>query len=93
MTFLIKENVLQRAAESSDSWENIVLSLLEICNDLVAEVALYLAPCTSMKKEDINYRKSVRPVNNEKPYAYDKVCDWLEKNSCFELGCTHWTSC
>ena len=51
MTLLIKESVLKRAEERSDTWGHFVL------------------------KEDNNHRKSVRPVNNEKMNAFEKVCD------------------
>ena len=90
MTIQIKEKVLQKAIERKDVLERRIRSRLENYHDLVAEKAVYHLGCMSKfltNKSDCN--DAGRSIIVEKTTAFEKMCDWLEKDSSCGLYTLH----
>ena len=90
MTIQIKETVLQKAIERKDVLGRRTRSRLENCHDLVAEEAVYHPGCMSKFLTDKNACNDAgRPINVEKTTAFEKMCDWLERDNSCDLYTLH----
>ena len=85
-TLPIRQNLIERAKERNDDWGNQVLEKLLVCNDLVAEEAVYHVSCMNkFRLHTPRSEKKGRPVHMEMMDAYEKVCCWLENESDCDL--------
>ena len=87
VTLQLKQNMLKRAVARQDSWGTEVASRLQNCADLVAEEAVYHSDCISkfMGQSAPKYPNVGRPVDTDKTEAFNKICNWLERDSDCEL--------
>ena len=80
VTIQIKETILQKVIERKDAQGRRINSRLESCHNLVAG-AVYHSGCMSQFLKKINFGNDVeRPISMEKTSAFEKMCDWLEKD-------------
>lgn len=86
-TLPIRESLIQKAEERKDDWGNQVLGRLLICNDLVAEEAVYHDNCRKMFTLNVpKSAKKGRPINYEMMEACEKLFNWLENESVYIEG-------
>lgn len=85
-TLEIRDNLITRSKERNDEWGDQVLGRLLICNDLVAEEAVYHTSCMNrFRLRMMNAGRKGRPLNTSMMEAYEKVCNWLENETDCEL--------
>ena len=81
MTLELKESILK-----SDEWGVVVSCRLESCADLVAEETIYHMACyLNFVSQNARHEQIGRPIDEGKMDAFNKVCDWLERDGDCEL--------
>ena len=73
-----------QCALRSDAWGLEVQGRLELCNDLIAEEAVYHVRCHTNFLRIVTNPSRGRPVDSMKAETFEKLCQWLEVND-FEL--------
>ena len=80
-TLEIKETLLRECTGRSDSWTLEVLGRLNVCNDLVADEALYHKACRSKffnLQAHVMGGKVGRSEDPQRSLRFEQMCDWLD---------------
>ena len=78
--------MIERCKERTDDWGDRILARLLLCNDLVAEVAVYHSSCMAkFRLKSESSKEKGRPEDVITKELFEKTCTWLESEADREL--------